>query len=67
MAYNLFLHSSTEAPFYLMFGGDDFLQTLVDLLPLKFSYKDDEKCRIHLDAMQKIYMVAILNLKNSKA
>ena len=67
MAYNVFLQSSTgEALFYLMFGHDTFMPNLFKLLLPKLRYMGDEKCRIHLDAMQEMYMMAILNLKTAR-
>ena len=46
-----------------MFGHDPFILTLFKLLLPKCRYMDDEKCKIHLDAMQEIYMMAALNFK----
>ena len=67
MAYNVFPHSSAEdVPFYLMFEYGPFMPTLFKLLLTKLRYMDDEKCRIHLDAMQEIYMMAVLNLKMAR-
>ena len=50
---------------YLMFGYDSFMPTLFKLLLPKLKCMGDEKCKIHLDAMQEIYMVAVLNLKTA--
>ena len=67
MAHNVFLHfSAGEAPFCLMFGHDAFMPTLFKLLLPKLRYVGNEKCRFSVDAMQEIYKMAILNLKNSK-
>ena len=44
-----------------MFGCDPFMPTSFKLLFPKLKYMGDE-CRIHLDAMQEIYMT-FLNLK----
>ena len=64
MAYNVFPHTSAEeSPFYMVFGCDTFMPTLFKLLLPKLGYMSDEKCRIHLDAMQEIYMMVLLNLK----
>ena len=66
MAYNVFLHSSAgEAPFYLMFGCDDFMATLFKSL-LPKSIHGQWKCRIHFDVMWEIFMMAILNLKTAR-
>ena len=65
MAY-VFLHSlSEEAPFYLMLGWDAYMSTLFKLLLPKIRYMGDEKCRIHLDAMKEVYMMAVCNLKTA--
>ena len=67
IAYNVFLHSSAgEAPFYLMFENDGFMPTLFKLLLPKLRYICYEKCRIHVDSMQLIYMMAVLNLKKAR-
>ena len=51
MAYNEFPHSSArEAPFYLMFGCDPFMLTLLKLLLPKLRYMGGKKYRIHFDA-----------------
>ena len=64
MAYNVFpLSSAGEAPFDLMFGYIVFILTLFKLLLLKWRDTGDKKCRIHLDAMWEIYMMAVLNLR----
>ena len=46
-----------------MFGHNTFIPTLFKLLLPKVRYMGDEKCRIHLDAIWKIYIIAILNLQ----
>ena len=67
MAYNVFLHSSArEAPFYSVFGHDTFIPTLFKLLLPKLRYMNNGKCRILLDAMWEIYMMARLNFKTSR-
>ena len=67
MAYTIFPHSSAgEVPFYLIFECDPFMPTLFKLLLLKLRYMGDAKCRIHLDAMREICMMAVLNLKMAR-
>ena len=64
MACNVFPHSSAgEAPFNLMFECDPFMPTLFKMLLPKLRYMGDKKYRIHLDAMQEIYTMSVLNLK----
>ena len=64
MAYNILPHSATEESlFFLIYGRDIYLPTLHQFLQPKMRYMGDDKCRIHLDAMQKIYMMVVLNLK----
>ena len=64
MAYDVFLHSSAgEAPFYLTFGCDAFMPTLFKLLLPKLRYMGDKRCKIQLDTMREMYMMAVLNLK----
>ena len=64
MAYNIFPHSASgESLFFLMYRRDAYLPTLHQLLQPKMQYMGDDKCRIHLDAMQDIYMMAVLSLK----
>ena len=64
MAYNIFPHSwAGESLLYLMFGYDPFMPTLFKLLLPKCRYMGDKKCRIHLDAIWEIYMMAVMNLK----
>ena len=64
MAYNVFPHSSSgESPFNLRFRCHPFMPTLFKLLLPKLRCMGDEKCKIHLDTMQEIYMMAVLNLK----
>ena len=46
-----------------MYRKDNYLPTLHHLLQPKMWYMGDDKCRIHLDAMHGIYMMAVLNLK----
>ena len=66
MAYNIFPHSAVEeSPFFLMYGKDAYLPTLHQLLQPKMRYMGDTECRIHLDAMGEIYIMAIMNLKMS--
>ena len=67
MACNIFLHSSAgEAPFDLMFGCDPFMPTVFKVLLPNLRFMGDEKYRIHLDPIWKIYMMAVLNLKMAR-
>ena len=67
MAYSIVPCSALgESPFFLMYGRDAYLPTLHQLLQPKMWYMGDDKCRIHLDAMREIYMMAVLNLKISQ-
>ena len=64
MAHKFIPHSSAgESPLYLMFGSDPFMPTLFKLLLSKLRHMGNEKCRIHLDVMCEIYMMAVLNLR----
>ena len=66
MAYNIFPHTATDdCPFFVMYGKDAYLPTLHNLLQPKIYYMGDDECRIHLDAMREVYMLALLNLKMS--
>ena len=49
-----------------MFGHNVFMPTLFKLLLPKLRYMGDDKCRIHLDTMWKVYMMAVLNLKTAR-
>ena len=63
MAYNIFPQTATvESPFFLMYGQDAYLLTLHHLLQPKMPYMGDEECKIHLDKMREVYMLAVLNL-----
>ena len=67
IVYNIFPYSAAgETPFFLMYRRDAYLPTLHQLLQPKMRYMGDNKCRIHLDAMQEIYMMTVLNLKMSQ-
>ena len=67
MAYNIFPHSAArESPFFFMYLRDTYLPTLQQLLQPKMRCIGDDKCRIHLNAMREIYMMAVLNLKMSQ-
>ena len=41
------------------------MPTLFESLLPKIRCMGDEKCRIHLDAMRKVYMMTVLNLKTA--
>ena len=45
-----------------MFGHDASVPTVFKLLLQKLRYMGDAKCRIHLDDMWELSMMAILNL-----
>ena len=67
MAYNIFPHPAVgKNPFFLMYRRDAYLLTLHQLLQPKMQYMANDKCRIHLNAMPEIYMMAVLNLKMSQ-
>ena len=67
MAYNVFPHSSAgDAPFYLIFGHVALMPTLFKVLLPKLRYMGDRGCKIQLDAMREIYMMALLNLKTDR-
>ena len=58
-----FQHSSVrEATFHLMLGCNAFIPTLFKLLLAKLRYMGDEGCKIYLNAISEIYMLAVLNL-----
>ena len=64
MAYNIFPHLvAGESPFFLMHGRDTYLPTLHQFLKPKIRYMGDDECRIHLNVMREIYMMAVLNLR----
>ena len=67
MAYNVLLHSSArKAAFFFMFGCDAFMPTLLKLLLPKLRCIGAEGCKIQLDAIREIYMMAVLNLKTAR-
>ena len=64
MAYNIFPHSPAgKSLFFLMYRMDAYLPTLHQLLQPKVQYMGDDTCRMHLNAMREIYMMAVLNFK----
>ena len=67
IAYNIFPYLATgESLFILMYGRHAYLPTLHQLLQPKMQYMGEEACRIPLNAMREIYMIAALNLKMSQ-
>ena len=66
MAYNIFHHTATgESPFFLMYRCEAYLPTLHNLLQPKSQYIGDNECKIHLDAMREVYILAVINLSMS--
>ena len=66
MAYHVFSHKATgESTFFLMYRCDAYLLTLHNFLQPKLCYMGDNECKIHLNVMQEVYMLAVLNLKMS--
>ena len=64
MAYNVCPHfSAGVALFYLMFGCNTIMPILFKVLLPKLRHMGDAGCRIYLDAIREIYMMAVLNLK----
>ena len=66
MTYNLFLHSSSGRSPILMFRWEDYIPILFALLLSKIRYLGDKKCRILLDAMREVDMMAALSLKTAR-
>ena len=65
MAYNIFPHSAAgESPFFLMYRGGAYLPTLHQLLQPKMRYMEENKYRIHHNAMREIYMIGSVEFKN---
>ena len=66
MVYNIFPHTAAgESPFFLMYGWEAYLPTLHNLLQPKLCYMGDDECKIHLDIIREVYMLAVLNKKMS--
>ena len=65
MAYNIFL-TQLQVKVHSFSSTDEmYTYQCAQFVKPKICYMGDDECKIHLDAIREVYMLAVLNLKMS--